>query len=215
MITVLVWSLAFCLLVAQFLEHCQIYVKSNSSFKGTIAKGYNDAMKIMVVNRLFIVSYYFIFGFLIDYGVDFSEFFYPLLLSLLLLAVSNTYLSARYRRKIRSSSKSANLLPPILNKLSMTNAAATYFNLLGIVIPLLVASLLPEYRLTLSNSSFLFNTVFVLLNVFIIENRLADIYDNKGDIVGVTYSIIAVRTVASLMALLTIWLIDVFVSNYV
>ncbi|NDW23205.1 hypothetical protein [Alteromonas hispanica] len=208
-LTIAVWALAIFLFIAQSLEHYQIYIKSSLSIKGTIAKGYNSAMKIMVVNRLFIVSYYFIFGFLIDYGVAFREFVVPLIFSLFFLCIANLLMARRYRSTaiIDASERVGN----VWNTLSISNAVATYFNLLGIIIPLLIASILPEYRLTLSNSSFLFNTAFVLINVFVIESRLAKLYDTRGDVVGATYSIMVVRTLSSVCAILTVGTLYVFI----
>lgn len=56
---------------------------------------------------------------------------------------------------------------------------ATLFSLVGLTIPLIWSAANPELRLTLANSGFLFNSLFTLINVFLVESEIARMIDGQ------------------------------------
>jgi hypothetical protein len=74
---------------------------------------------------------------------------------------------------------------------------ATILNLLGLTLPWVAAATFPEHRLTLANTSFLFNTVFTIINVFLIEHRFARLIDAEAvKIHGFVAGVIMARLLA-------------------
>ena len=82
------------------------------------------------------------------------------------------------------------------------NFLASSLNLLGITIPLLLGSIYTDYRLTLANSGFLFNTIYTIVNVFI-ESLIAKKIDEKNKDLNIfVFGIYIFRTFAILSMIL-------------
>jgi hypothetical protein len=77
---------------------------------------------------------------------------------------------------------------------------AVTFNLIGLTLPHLGASIFTDYRMTIANFGFIFNSCFTLISVFFIEKILSTYFDsgsiNNDSIISILY----IRTMAGLLA---------------
>lgn len=161
----------------------QLYLKYLGVKRNTVASGYNSAMKAMVINRVGAVFYFFFMSLLIDRSTNTSELSIYVLLSIFVTAIT---LIVWMRIYIKPISISKNIFVFV--------SLATLFNVMGLTLPFLLASSFHDYRLTLANTSFLFNTVYTVLNVFYIENKFAKLADyNSEEIEGFLYTSMIAR----------------------
>ena len=161
----------------------QIIQKMKGGISKQVATGYSSAMKLMVVNRFGTISFLLATGLLIDQGATPNEVIKIALIAVLGVVFITSGLNYYvYRLSLNSvfmeldsqieSSRGSKLV-------FATAYFATILNISGLVVPLAFASQYPEYRLTLANTGFLFNTAFTLINVFVIEAVLAGKIDNE------------------------------------
>ena len=185
------------LFIAIFTDHLQSIAKYKGAKRNSIASGYNRAMKIMVFNRVGAVLYFLFLSFSIDNGVGTDQLKFglgaisiicavPVLLTFLQLDRSSFFDGAGDKKKNKY---------PI--RIMFATFIATSFNNLGLTIPWITASIFPDFRLTLVNTSFLFNTIFTIINVFYIEQKLATIIDtNHSSLEDFTSGLIFARAAA-------------------
>jgi hypothetical protein len=190
------------LFIAIFTDHLQTIAKYRGAKRDSIASGYNQAMKIMVLNRIGAVLYFLFLSFSIDNGVDTNELKFGLGAVSVICAVPVLLTFLLLDRKLP-----VNNIYRVINlknypfKIMMAVFIATIFNILGLTIPWIAASIFPDLRLTLANTSFLFNTIFTVINVFYIEQKLASIIDTShGSLENFTSGLIIARAGALAVA---------------
>ncbi|WP_371396499.1 hypothetical protein [Fretibacter rubidus] len=199
-LTIVVFIAACGLFLAVIMEQLQILAKYDGAMKAKVASGYNSAMKIMVINRLGAVLYFVFVAFAIDTGISpqrLSSFFIGTICALAVvnIGVFSVYFR-RFKTELTAEVRSAGRVEHKRQEdlLALCVFAATMLNLLGLTIPLLLSAKFPDYRMTLSNTGFLFNTLFTIINVFIIENYLAKLIDKKDDrLHRIVVSILGIR----------------------
>ncbi|NVK74535.1 MAG: hypothetical protein HWE24_13715 [Oceanospirillaceae bacterium] len=164
-----------------FSEQVQIIAKYRGSVSGGVARGYNLAMKVMVGNRVGAVLYFFFMGFNIDSGVSPENLVLGFAISLIFLVMPLSLVvmyHVRFSRRFYRMGVWEGRRPPIW--IGVVALIATSFNILGLTLPWIAGAIYPEWRLTLVNSSFIFNTIYTVTNVFYIEHKFAMLVD-QGD----------------------------------
>lgn len=183
------------LTLAILADHLQIIAKYLGWQNNRIAGGYNLAMKVMVVNRLGAVLYFLLIAFCVDNGLEFRDLAIGLALAILCIVPPTVVLLIWLQHR----SKSPEIDQQIIDTRTWPQAIvlatflATVFNLMGLTVPWIASAAYPELRLTLANTSFLFNTLFTVINVFYIEHKLSIIIDQgseriHGFVSGVTFA---------------------------
>lgn len=183
------------LLIATVVEHFQIVIKYYGGIRGKVASGYSQAMKIMVVNRLGAVLFLLFMGLTIDSGISPQAITYAFAISFLILTTFSFFFAIWFKRSETDriiTKRSASAI-----RFAWISGTAGAFNLLGFAVPLILASVFPDFRLTLANLSFIFNSVFTLLAVFFIESKMAELIDENSDELGLfAWLVIAARAPA-------------------
>jgi len=192
----------FGLALAVFSDHLQIIAKYQGAINLRVAAGYNLAMKVMVVNRIGAVLFFLLLSFNIDNGLDPGKLSMGLGLVILAVAAPTVGLMVWLQKRIESVDAGVSVLDVATWPKAIVVAAflATAFNLLGLTLPWVAGATFPELRLTLANTSFLFNTVFTVINVFFIEHRFAQLIDAEAaKIHGFVAGVIVARLLAFLI----------------
>ena len=195
---------AFGLFLAQSMEYLQIFFKQKGFYSSSIAKGYNDAMKVMVLNRLGAIIYFMSLSLAIEIGAKPLNIIDFIIITLIALIVVNISLTAWQASHFKISFKFfANKINNEFTIFLISIFLASSLNLLGITIPLLLGSIYTDYRLTLANSGFLFNTIYTIVNVFFIESLIAKKIDEKNKDLNIfVFGIYIFRTFAILSMIL-------------
>lgn len=176
------------LVAATFFEQSQLIAKSVGAQRGIVATGYNNAMKLMVANRLGAVAYFFMISLSIDFETPPETIQRSLAVTVMLVGLSSAVLMLFYRSRVGEFEDGkgswlwtrGNLQRS--QKIALWGAlGATIFNLAGLTIPMIWSATYPELRLTLANTGFLFNSIFTFLNVFIVESEVARQIDRDAD----------------------------------
>lgn len=180
-------------------DHFQIIAKYQGAVNRRVAAGYNLAMKTMVLNRFGAVIYFMLLAFNIENGLSQTTLAIGLAAALCSLAFPTLALLFWLQR---SSGENGSLL----NRLDTENwpkgvmfasFLGTIFNLLGMTIPWIAGAAYPEFRLTLANSSFVFNTIYSIINVFYIEHRFALLIDRDStEVRGFVFGVMVARLAA-------------------
>lgn len=189
-----IFVLALCGLgVAIIADHLQLLAKYNGALNQRVAHGYNIAMKVMVANRLGAVVYFLLIAFNVDNGLSPDTLAAGYAIAVVSFALPTIALLLLLQRQFARSGSALRVLDTRHWPWAIVIASfvATAFNLLGLTLPWLAGATYPEWRLTLVNSSFLFNTLFTVVNVFYVEHRLAGLIDSgqaeiHGFVAGVT-----------------------------
>jgi hypothetical protein len=192
----------FGLAFAVFSDHLQIIAKYQGTLNLRVAAGYNLAMKVMVVNRIGAVLYFLLISFNIDNGLSHGKLSMGLGLAVLSVVPPTMGLMIWLQKRIDSIDAGVRVLDVAHWPKPIVLAAflATMFNLLGLTLPWVASAAFPEQRLTLANTSFLFNTVFTVINVFFIEHRFARLIDSEEvKIHGFVAGVIMARLLAFFM----------------
>jgi len=201
-------GLATCVIV----EQAQLLVKYRGVRQARVAGGYNDAMKIMVLNRLGTVLYFLFIALAIDLGADAATLARYFLISFALIAASNVAVVVMFWRKFKL--KLGTLLASDVRRGPVVAAFfATVFGLFGLTIPMLLSAQNPALRLTMANTGFVFNSVFTIITVFFVENYLARLIDRKTDDDETTSFVALVSIVRLLSALVCIGLMVLISYN--
>lgn len=165
-------GLAFAVLA----DHFQTLAKYKGVLNKRVAGGYNSAMKVMVINRLGAVLYFLLLAFSIDNGLSAEKLNIALAVTVASLAVPTLFLMLWLQKRLGQRVWDTSIWP---KRIVIAAFFATTLNLLGLTVPWVLAAHHPELRLTLANTSFLFNTLFTVVNVFYIEHHFARIVDSE------------------------------------
>lgn len=181
--TVFLTLAAVGLTIAVVIEQAQLIAKHQGAKNEKVAGGYNIAMKIMVLNRVGTVLYFLFIAISVDMGTTVSTISHYFIGSVTAVAVINIIITASFWRhnKLRGPLIVSGDLPiwPFIAAF-----VATLFGLLGLTLPILMSAAIPELRLTLANTGFVFNSIFTLINVFFVESYVAQLIDDKDHRLG-------------------------------
>ena len=182
------------LFIAVLADHFQLLAKYTGAVERRVAHGYNSAMKIMVVNRLGAVLYFVFISYNIDIGILPKQLKLGLSIAIFFLLVASILIVIWLKRIEPRSKLNFSVLG---DAVLWVNLLATIFNILGLTIPWIAGAEWPEYRLTLANTSFLFNTIYTVVNVFYIEHKFAVLVDRESrNILSFVVSVTISRTIA-------------------
>ena len=196
------------LLAACLFEQTQLLAKYWGARAGAVATGYNNAMKLMVANRVGAVTYLFFVALAIDIGTEPDTIRISLASTIVLVGLTNLVLLVVHKRALQpdQSSSARRLFSVAAFKrgqyVALFGAAASsLFNFSGLTIPMIWSASYPELRLTLANTGFIFNSIFTFINVFLVENEIAKLIDRDDAAIRpmVSYILLA-RFIAALIA---------------
>lgn len=146
--------------------------------------------QVMIFNRFGAALFFASAGFLVDIGVPPKEFLSLFSLSwgvlglLVLLYIKSWKAVSGFLAMQFSPSKndfSTNLVGFKIRDL-LTNFPF-FFNLLGISAPVILAAFFPDFRATLLQLGFIFNSVATLLLVFVVEPKfIGHLADDEGEV---------------------------------
>lgn len=204
------------LIVFLVTEQSQIIAKVRGARRSAIATGYNNSMKIMIVNRLGSILYMFFLALSIDVGISNQDFLATTICAALAVLVFNAWLIVR-RARVLMAEVPEGTRESVIGFLSQggfyyasASFAATVLNILGTTMPLLLSNMIPEYRLSLANTSFLLNAFFTLINVLILEARLAQILDSGKHHDAYVFAVLvfltrSVATITTILVFAGLW----------
>ena len=211
------WAIAplliacFGLVAATFFEQSQLIAKAIGAHRRQIATGYNNAMKLMVANRAGAIGYFFMIAIAIDLGTSAETIQSAFAATMVLIALSSTALFLYHRKLERASTALASFAPTQASAEGFTHRetlalwgalGATVLNLAGLTIPMIWSATYPDLRLTLANTGFLFNTIFTLINVFLVESEVArQIDENPAGLHPFVARILLIKIVGALAAI--------------
>ncbi|MCP5395641.1 MAG: hypothetical protein H6918_02715 [Sphingomonadaceae bacterium] len=175
------------LFVAILFEQAQLLAKYHGARRGAVATGYNNAMKLVVGNRFGAVTYFFFIALAIDSGLAAQTIAHGLAGVVAAMALANVALFAVYAHRLNPGVAALELFASHGafgrgEKFALAGAfIAALFGYAGLTVPMIWSATHPDLRLTFANSGFLFNTVFTLVNVFLVEQRVAELIDRGND----------------------------------
>ncbi|MEM0978113.1 MAG: hypothetical protein AAGJ34_11305 [Pseudomonadota bacterium] len=194
------------LLITFLMEQGQFLAKYSGYAQNKVAIGYNRAMKMMVGGRVGAFLFAMSISLVVESGYSARGVSIVVLSGVACLVVCQLASALVFRRQQKENIK-ANAPSRRAWAFAGISAVAGIFNLLGFTVPFILAAEFPDYRLTLSNTSVMFNTIFTLLKVFVVENELAKMIDkNSSQMPIFTYMLLVSRVVGSACVFLTIWL---------
>lgn len=172
-------------ILASLFEQLQMFAKYFGARKGLIAFGYNNAMKLMVGNRLGAVLYFFFIAISVDIGTGASILKVILAAYISIVAIVSAFLYFWLRRhntveRVDRSRRSNGTLEKAYYLAQAGTYIATVLNLIGLTLPIIWSANFPQFRLTLANSGFIFNSLFTAINVFVVESYIASLIDRKS-----------------------------------
>jgi hypothetical protein len=161
-----VGSMVLGLFLATLVDSAQLFVKTKGISTGKVAGAYNNAMKIMLLNRLGAILFVSGSSILIDNNISgfglIQLYFAPIILILI------SYLIIMYKRRLFKI------------RINFLYVFMYILNLLSLMLPYYLAANSQSWTLTLSNSGFLLNTIVTFINLFVVEKKLASILDSKS-----------------------------------
>jgi len=190
------------LIFAILSDHLQIVAKYQGAMRQKIAGGYNLAMKIMVLNRIGAALYFLIIAFNIDRGLSARTLTLGLSTAILFVSVPTTYILIFLQKRVNRVMSDVQIFDHSMWPKGILLAVflATSCNLLGLTVPWIAGAAYPQLRLTLSNTSVLFNAVFTAVNVFYIEHKFAALVDEGNqDLHGFVAGVMIARLAAFLV----------------
>jgi hypothetical protein len=162
-------------------ENNQLVARISGYNRGKIAGGYQSAMEGMLINRVGAVLYHLVTSFYVENGGHVTAFLASISVCSFFLLVFNIFLL----NKLTSNTtiEISEMHKPSRNKLLITASyIAPIFILFGLSVPYALGMVFFDYRLTLANTGFLFNSFFTLVTVIVIDKRIsAAIDDVNGD----------------------------------
>lgn len=174
--------------MASAFEQMQMFAKYSGAKSGSVAGGYNNAMKLMVGNRLGAVLYFFFIAVAIDLQTSVPTLRWTLSCFVLTVSIISALLFWRFKhleRDIQNETASAAQAEKLQSKTPFLGALlATALNMVGLTLPMIWSAATPELRLTLANSGFIFNSVCTFINVFIVETHIAALIDSRSLSIG-------------------------------
>ena len=174
-------------------ENRQLFARVKGASTGYIANGFQAAMEGMLYNRLGAVIFHFVTSFYIENGGELYLFILAIIASSIALFVYN--ISLLRDLSVFRATVTGDLLPrKEYQILLIASYLAPIFILTGLSFPYALGIIFYDFRLTLANLGFIFNTFFTLLTVLIIDKTIARLIDLNPKIAGAAaHSIVKVR----------------------
>lgn len=195
-----------------FIEQAQIIAKYWGVVRGQVAGGYNAAMKIMVLNRVGAVLFFFFCALSIDLGANAENLAVFFIAAIMGIAVSNLTIIYYFK-----AAEKINLFEGIRQGIRpipvIASFISTVFGTLGLTIPMLLSAENPSLRLTMANTGFFFNAVFTIMMVFFVESYLAKLIDQNSDNEVITRYLLLVYLMRFLAALTAIGVLFILHEN--
>lgn len=194
-----------------YTEQTQIIAKIRGALKNQIASGYNSAMKIMLVNRFGTILFTFFLALSIDVGISNLKIIIVAMCAVSVVLCYNVYLAVNSQKILFYTPPEDQPLTPLYKALGQVRQRyvigcylATLLNIMGLTLPLLLSNSFPEYRLSMANTGFLLNAFFTMINVLLLEARLAQVLDkqDKQGAYEFALSIFVTRAIAILTAIM-------------
>jgi hypothetical protein len=181
--------IGFC--VATVTDQWQLITKVVGGLESKVAAGYNNAMKLMIINRFGAILFFSSSAFYIESAGTALGLVVIYMVALVVAVVVLVMGMFFYiKRGVLSSGFSDNW------SLMVMSFLANIFNVLGLTLPLIAGIIFYEYRLLLSNGGFFFNTIYTFIMVFYIESFVAKLIDASSEnITEAAFSIIFGRIV--------------------
>jgi len=197
------------LAMAIIVEHVQLLAKYNGARAGKVAKGYTMAMKILLLNRIGTVLYFLFIAIAVDMGNTSATITYYFIYALVAVAVANILVTLWFL-KGKGLYGSLFRLKDISFLALLAAFIAPLFGLLGLTIPILLSADNPEFRLTLANTGFLFNSIFSLINIFFVESYIAKLIDENNEKLSRFVALVFIARVlsASTVVIILLFLVD-------
>lgn len=175
-------AIVFGFFFADAAGQAQIFVRVRGATVGRIAMGFQWSTEVLLLNRLGAAAYFLMLSFYIESGGTIERLLLLLSFSLVLIIIFNLWMML----KLAGALKISNWSDTFHTEVAVLSAAfvATLFSVLGMTVPYFSGIFFPEYRLTLANSSFVLNTVFTLLIVFVVDKRVASYIDSANKHLG-------------------------------
>lgn len=196
---------AFGLIISLGAEQSQIVAKTRGAIAGKIATGYMNSMRVMIINRIGAILYIFFLGLSVDVGIKNEALLTVPIFAGIVILIYNIVLVFNRKKvlMITNDLKDEKLSEVIIlggNRYAFASFIATLCNVLGLTLPLLLSNSYPEYRLSMANTGFIFNAVFTIINVLILETHYAAILDNGSHQEAYRFSVLIFITRAIALA---------------
>lgn len=189
---------AFGLAITIFFELAQVFPKVAGGVVGKNSIAANAALKTLLLNRIGATLFFPIVGWKIDHGASAIQIASLMLIGMAAITLITSISIINYYKIIEyTATKFLSIDKSHVNQISISSGyekkykfivivfIAGLFGHLGMLAPLLVASLLPEYRLTISQLGFLFNSVFSVITIYYIDRKISLLCeDNHPNLVG-------------------------------
>ena len=181
-------SLIFILgyLIAFFIDHLPLSLRSAGKILDVFPLSTLRATQIMMANRLGAVLFFTSSGFLVDIGSTMEDFLLLFSLSWLFLGLLSLIYILLWKSFFVFISKYLLAINEPIAQVKSLNFSLKYtftnypfiFNTLGVSIPIISASLFPEFRASLLQIGFAFNSIASLLLIFVIEPKFVSHISN-------------------------------------
>lgn len=173
-------------LIAFFIDHLPLSLRSVGKLLDLFPLSTLRATQIMMANRFGAVLFFISSGFLVDIGGSTKYFLLLFSVSWLLLGSISFIYILKWRNVFTLISKYMfGVAKPEVNiktiNFSINFTFTNYpfiFNTLGVSIPIISASIFPEFRASLLQIGFAFNSIASLLLIFVIEPKFVSHISN-------------------------------------
>jgi len=183
----------------------QIFVRVRGVNLGRIAMGFQWSTEVLLVNRFGAALYFFMLALYIESGGTIERLFLLVSLGLALVITFNMWMITKLLSSLNFSDLGVTLRAE--NSTLAAAFVATLFSILGLTVPYFSGIFYPEYRLTLANSSFLLNTFFSILIVFVVDKRVAVYIDSSNKRLGPLASLVIIFKTLGLLVMLVAYLL--------
>jgi hypothetical protein len=158
-------------------ENNQLVARVSGYRRGKIAGGYQSAMEGMLISRVGAVLYHLLTSFYVENGGHVTAFLASILVCSFCLLVFNIFLLNKLMSN--TTNEISEMFKLNRNKSLITASfIAPIFILFGLSIPYALGMVFFDYRLTLANTGFLFNSFFTLVTVIVIDKRISAAIDD-------------------------------------
>ena len=131
---------------------------------------YNSAMKLMLINRAGTIVFIMGCSIIVDQGIPKEKFSGFFILPLVIIIVGYFVIALRLNLQIINP-----------NKIQVIYLLVYVLNLIALSGPYIIAAERQSYKVTLSNTGFLINTIVTILSIYIIEENIAKYVDDRDE----------------------------------
>lgn len=184
------------LMTITLFELLQIFPKIAGGLINKNGLAANYALKTLLFNRFGATLFFPIVAYYVDSGAKPDDIAMLMLVGMILLCTATMILLVyyeniigKYMRIINKNYAKESTQLILYEDLSFSKNNKFYFLVfgagifghLGILAPILVASIIPEFRLTVSQFGFLFNSVFSVITIYYIDAKISRFCENEQE----------------------------------